>query len=77
MHSTTTQERLNDLAMIALESNILEKIKYESVGEDFISMYGKRMMLFNWIFCQQDWISTVLDIFCYYVIHYTMALFGL
>jgi hypothetical protein len=42
-----TQERLNDLAMIALESDILEKIKYESIIEDFISRNTKRMKLFK------------------------------
>ena len=34
--STITQERLNDLAMIALESDMLEKINYECTIEDFI-----------------------------------------
>jgi hypothetical protein len=41
-----TQERLNDLAMIALESDLLEKIDYESIIENFISR-KKRMMLFK------------------------------
>ena len=35
--STMTQERLNDLAMIAPESDMLEKIDYESIIEIFIS----------------------------------------
>ena len=47
LRSTMTQERLNDLAMIALESDILEKIDYESVIENFISRNTKRMMLFK------------------------------
>jgi hypothetical protein len=37
LRSTVTQERLNDLAVIALESGILEKIDYEHIIEDFIS----------------------------------------
>ena len=31
-----TQGRLNNLAMIALESDMLEKINYERIIEDFI-----------------------------------------
>ena len=42
-----TQERLNDLVMIALESDILEKIDYESIIENFISRNTKRMLLFT------------------------------
>ena len=37
LRSTMTQERLNDLAMIAPESDMLEKIDYESIIEIFIS----------------------------------------
>ncbi|XP_034594592.1 uncharacterized protein [Setaria viridis] len=47
LRSTMTQERLNDLAMIALESDILEKIEYEFIIENFISRNTKRMMLFG------------------------------
>ena len=36
-HSTMKQERLNGLATISLENDILEKIKYEDIIEDFIS----------------------------------------
>ena len=36
MRSTMTQQRLNDLATIALESDVLEKIDYEGMIEDFI-----------------------------------------
>ena len=36
-HSTMKQERLNGLAIISLENDILEKIKYEDIIEDFIS----------------------------------------
>ena len=42
-----TQERLNDLAMIALESDILEKIDYKSIIEDLISRNPTRMRLFQ------------------------------
>ena len=47
LRSTMTQERLNSLAMIALESGLLDKINYEHVIEDFISKNTKRMMLFK------------------------------
>ena len=47
LRSTMTQERLNDLATIALESDMLEKIDYEDVIESFISRNTKRMMLFK------------------------------
>lgn len=47
LRSTMTQERLNSLAMIALESGLLEKINYEHIIEDFISKNTKRMMLFK------------------------------
>jgi hypothetical protein len=40
-----TQERLNGLATIALENDILEKINYEGMIEDFISQNTRRMML--------------------------------
>ena len=42
-----TQERLNGLATIALENDILEMIKYENIIEDFISKNTRRMMLFS------------------------------
>jgi hypothetical protein len=42
-----TQQRLNDLATISLESEVLEKIDYEDIIEDFISKNPKRMMLFK------------------------------
>jgi hypothetical protein len=41
------QERLNALAIIALECDMLEKIDYESIIEDFISKNTKRMMFFK------------------------------
>ncbi|KAF0926489.1 hypothetical protein E2562_025329, partial [Oryza meyeriana var. granulata] len=42
-----TQERLTDLATIALEGDMLDKIDYVSIIEDFISKNTKRMMMFN------------------------------
>ena len=45
--STMTQESLNDLSIIALESDMLENIDYESIIENFISRNTKRMMLFK------------------------------
>ena len=45
LRSIMTQQRLIDLATIALESAILEKIEYEHITEDFISRNTKRMML--------------------------------
>ena len=47
LRSTMTQERLNDLAMIALESDMLEKIDYERIIEDFISKNVQRIKLFK------------------------------
>jgi hypothetical protein len=47
LRSTMTEERLNDLAIIALEGEMLEKIDYENIIEDFISKNTKRMMLFK------------------------------
>ena len=47
MRSTMTQERLNGLATIAIENDVLEQIKYEDIIEDFISKNARRMMLFN------------------------------
>ena len=47
LRSTMTQERLNDLAMIALESDMLEKIDYERIIEDFISKNAQRIKFFK------------------------------
>ena len=47
MRSTMTQERLTGLATIALENDILEKINYKDMIEDFISKNTRRMMLFG------------------------------
>jgi hypothetical protein len=42
-----TQERLNDLTIIALEGEMLEKINYEHIIEDFISKNITKIMLFK------------------------------
>ncbi|XP_073351679.1 uncharacterized protein [Aegilops tauschii subsp. strangulata] len=47
LRSTMSQERLNGLATIALENDILEKINYEDLIEDFISRNTRRMLLFG------------------------------
>ena len=47
MRATMTQQRLTDLATIALESNLLDKIDYEDIIEDFITKNTKRMMFFK------------------------------
>ena len=47
LRSTMTQERLNDLAMIVLESDMLEKIDYERIIEDFISKNAQRIKFFK------------------------------
>jgi hypothetical protein len=47
LRSTMTQERLNALAVIAIESDMLEKIDYEDIIEDFISKNTMRIMLFK------------------------------
>ena len=47
LRSTMTQERLNGLATIALENDVLKKINYQDLIEDFISRNSRRMTLFN------------------------------
>ena len=47
LRSTMTQERLNDLAMIALESDMLEKFDSERIVEDFISKNAQRIKFFK------------------------------
>ena len=47
LRSTMTQERLNDLSMIALEGDLLEKIDYERIIEEFISKNTQRMTFFK------------------------------
>jgi hypothetical protein len=38
---------LNGLAIIAIENDVLKKIMYENIIEDFISKNSRRMMLFS------------------------------
>jgi hypothetical protein len=45
--STMKQERLNGLATTALKNDVLKKIKYEDITEDFFSKNTRRMLLFN------------------------------
>jgi tetrahydromethanopterin S-methyltransferase subunit A len=47
LSSTMTQERLNALAVIAIESDTLEKIDYEDIIKDFISKSMIRIMIFK------------------------------
>ena len=47
LRSTMTQQRLTDLATIALESGLLDKIEYDHIIEEFISRNTKRMKLFK------------------------------
>jgi hypothetical protein len=42
-----TQQRLTDLATIALESELLDKIEYDHIVEEFIPRNTRRMKLFK------------------------------
>ncbi|CAN1126778.1 hypothetical protein LINPERHAP2_LOCUS3631 [Linum perenne] len=42
-----TQERLNELAIVAIENNYLEDIKIQELIEDFISKNIKRISIFT------------------------------
>jgi hypothetical protein len=46
LRSTMTQQRLTDLATVALESELLDKIEYDHIVEEFISRNTRRMKLF-------------------------------
>ncbi|XP_050875200.1 uncharacterized protein LOC127078818 [Lathyrus oleraceus] len=46
LRSTMSQERLNRLALIAIENDILETIKYEDLADDFASKSVRRKALF-------------------------------
>ncbi|CAL5212954.1 unnamed protein product [Lathyrus oleraceus] len=46
LRSTMSQERLNGLALIAIENDILEIIKYEDLVDDFASKSVRRKALF-------------------------------
>ncbi|CAN0919915.1 hypothetical protein LINGRAPRIM_LOCUS2816 [Linum grandiflorum] len=41
------QERLNGLAMVAIENSILEDIKIEKIIDSFISNNARRILLFK------------------------------
>ncbi|XP_058783742.1 uncharacterized protein LOC131658470 [Vicia villosa] len=47
LRSTMSQERLNGLATIAVENDILETIKYEDLVDEFASKSVRRMTLFK------------------------------
>ncbi|XP_048491478.2 uncharacterized protein LOC125492800 [Beta vulgaris subsp. vulgaris] len=47
LRSTMLQERLNGLAVIAIENDLLEKIEYEELVDDFASKSVRRMALFK------------------------------
>ena len=47
MRNTMAQQSLTDLATMALESDLLEKVDYEDIIEYFITKNTKRMMLFK------------------------------
>ena len=42
-----TQERLNGLALIAIESDLLESIDYKELINNFASQNARRMALFK------------------------------
>ena len=41
------QERLNGLALIAIENKVLETVKYEELVDEFASKSVRRMVLFK------------------------------
>jgi hypothetical protein len=47
LRSTMLQERLNDLAMIAFENDLLKSIQYEDLIDEFVSENVRRMALFK------------------------------
>jgi hypothetical protein len=47
LRSTMLQERLNGLAMIAIENDLLESIQYEDLIDEFVSKNVRRMALFK------------------------------
>ncbi|XP_065862079.1 uncharacterized protein [Euphorbia lathyris] len=47
MRSTMLQERLNGLTLIAIENDLLEKVEYEDLVDDFASKSVKRIALFK------------------------------
>ncbi|XP_042753619.2 uncharacterized protein LOC111912529 [Lactuca sativa] len=53
LRSTMTQERLNGLALMAIERNMLDKVTYEDVIENFISSNIRRMTIFKYLIFYQ------------------------
>lgn len=47
LRSTMLQDRLNGLALIAIENDILETVEYEDLIDDFASKSVRRMTLFK------------------------------
>jgi hypothetical protein len=47
MHGTMTQERLDRLATISIENDIMEKIKHKDIIKDFILKNIGRKIFFN------------------------------
>ena len=47
LRSTMSQERLNGLALIAIENDILESVNYEMLIDNFATKNAKRMALFK------------------------------
>ncbi|CAJ2670771.1 unnamed protein product [Trifolium pratense] len=47
LRSTMLQERLNGLAMIAIENDLLESIQFEDLVDEFVSQNVRRMTLFK------------------------------
>jgi hypothetical protein len=47
MYTTMTQQKLNDLTIISLESEVMKKIDYENIIENFISKNPKRIIFSN------------------------------
>ena len=40
-----SQERLDDLVLMAIENELLEKVDYDSLIDDFASKHVRRMIL--------------------------------
>uniref|UniRef100_A0A7N0TD73 DUF4371 domain-containing protein n=1 Tax=Kalanchoe fedtschenkoi TaxID=63787 RepID=A0A7N0TD73_KALFE len=47
LRSSMSQERLNGLALLAIENDHLEKVAYEDLIEDFVSKNSRRLLLFK------------------------------
>uniref|UniRef100_A0A7N1A1C2 HAT C-terminal dimerisation domain-containing protein n=1 Tax=Kalanchoe fedtschenkoi TaxID=63787 RepID=A0A7N1A1C2_KALFE len=47
LRSSMSQERLNGLALLAIENDYLEKVAYENLIENFFSKNSRRLLLFK------------------------------